>query len=292
MHDLLVISGTGFVGRAVVAALERRGRSVVTTSRGAGLPCDVRDPQGVDALIETVRPRGVVVCAGAPHDGPARELYGVHVTGTLNVLESVARHSVEAVVVLLGSAAEYGRVDPRALPIREDTPCEPIGLYGSSKLAQTQLAHAAADAWGIKVRTARLFNVVGPGMPQRYFFPALAARIRATPAGGTFPLRDAAATRDFVHVDDVADAVATLLDPAVADGIYNVATGIETSILEAATALGAMMGGARTIAAVSTDMPLRSVGCAAGMLRLEWSPRRTWQQALADVCTESARAAA
>jgi len=292
MRDTLVISGTGFIGRSVVAALERRGRSVVATGRGAGLACDVCDPQGVDAVIAGVRPQGVVVCAGAPHDGPARELYGVHVTGTLNVLESVARHSAEAVVVLLGSAAEYGRVDPRMLPIREDSPCEPIGFYGSSKLAQTQLAHAAAAAWGIKVRTARLFNVVGPGMPQRYFFPALAARIRTTPAGGAFPLRDAVATRDFVHVDDVADAVVTLLDPAVPNGVYNVATGIETSILEAATALGAMMGGVRPVAAASAVIPLRSVGSAAGLQCLGWSPRRTWTQALADVQAESARAAA
>jgi|694.fasta_scaffold32304_6 GDP-4-dehydro-6-deoxy-D-mannose reductase len=291
MHDVLVISGTGFIGRAVVDALERQGRAVVTTGRGTGRVCDVGDADAVDHLLAAVRPRGVVVCAGAPHDGPARDLYRVHVSGTLNVLESVARHCPEAVVVLLGSAAEYGRVEPARLPIREDEPCRPIGLYGTSKLAQTQLAHAAAAAWGLRVRTARLFNVVGPGMPARYFFPALAERIRTAPAGSTIPLRDGAATRDFVHVADVADALGLLLDPTVPDGIYNVSTGIETTVAEAAAVLGRLAGGIDATPEGGLNAPLRSAGDASRLRRLGWSPSHTWREALADVWRDSARAA-
>jgi len=291
MHDLLVVSGTGFVGRAVVEALEGQGHTVVTTGRGTGRACDVGDADAVDHLLAAVRPRGVVVCAGAPHDGPARDLYRVHVSGTLNVLESAARHAPEAVVVLLGSAAEYGRVEPARLPAGESEPCRPIGLYGTSKLAQTQLAHAAATAWGIRVRTARLFNVVGPGMPARYFFPALAGRIRSAPAGATITLRDAAATRDFVHVADVADALALLLDPAVEDGIYNVATGIETTVAEAAAVLGRLAGGIEATPERGLDLPVRSAGDASRLLGLGWNPTRSWRDALADVWRDSARAA-
>lgn len=291
MHDVLVISGTGFVGRAVVEALGRQGRSVITTGRGTGRECDVGDATAVDRLFAAVRPRGILVCAGAPHDGPARNLYHVHVGGTLNVLESVARHCPEAVVVLLGSAAEYGRVEPARLPIGEDEPCRPTGLYGTSKLAQTQLAHAAAAAWGLRVRTARLFNVVGPGMPARYFFPALAGRIRAAPAGSKIPLRDGAATRDFVHVADVADALGLLLDPTVADGIYNVATGIETTVAEAAAVLGHLAGGIEAIPEEGLNAPLRSAGDTSRLARLGWAPTRTWRDALADFWRDSARAA-
>lgn len=292
MHELLVISGTGFVGRAVTAALGGRGHDVLVTDRvTAGRACDVGDAAAVAALVAAVRPRGVVVCAGAPHDGPARDLYRVHVAGTLNVLEAVASHSPEAVVVLLGSAAEYGCVEAGRLPIREDEPCRPLGLYGCSKLAQTQLAHATASATGLRVRTARLFNVVGPGMPPRYFFPALAGRIRRVAAGGRFPLRDGESTRDFIHVDDVAAAVATLIDPAVPDGIYNVATGIETSVATAAALLGRLAGGAEAMAEGSGTSPLRSVGDASRLRRLGWEPGRSWREAIAEIWRETARAA-
>lgn len=291
MPDLLVISGTGFVGRAVVDALERQGRAVVMTGRGTGRVCDVGDATAVDRLLAAVRPQGVVVCAGAPHDGPARDLYRVHVNGTLNVLESVANHCPQAVVVLLGSAAEYGRVDPARLPIAEDEPCRPTGLYGTSKLAQTQLAHATAAARGLRVRTARLFNVVGPGMPARYFFQSLADRIRTTPRGTTFSLRDADSTRDFIHADDVAAGVATLLDPDVPDGIYNVATGVETSVAEAAAFLGHLAGGLRPVIDAPSGTPLRSAGNPAKLAGRGWAPRRSWRDAAAEIWAAAPRAA-
>lgn len=288
MHKSLVISGTGFIGRAVTTALERRGHDVLATGRGA---CDVGDAAAVERLVATVRPQGIVVCAGAPHDGPASDLYRVHVAGTLNVLDAVANHAPDTVVVLLGSAAEYGRIDAERLPIREDEPCRPIGAYGCSKLAQTQLAQATASLRNLRVRTARLFNVVGSGMPQRYFFAALARRVRRTPPGGRFPLRDGESTRDFIHVDDVAAAVATLVDPAVPDGIYNVATGIETSVATAAALLGHWAGGAEAMTEQPQENPLRSVGDASRLRRLGWGPLRSWREAIAEIWAETARAA-
>jgi GDP-4-dehydro-6-deoxy-D-mannose reductase len=213
------------------------------------------------------------------------------VTGTLNVLEAVLRHASEAPIVLLGSAAEYGRVDPERLPIREGETCRPLGFYGRSKLAQTHLGETAAATWGQRVRTARLFNVVGPGMPARFFFPTLAERIRSASAGDTFPLRDGAATRDFIHVDDVAEAVMTLLDPGLEAGVYNVATGVETSIVATAAFLGRLAGGVRALPEGPDTNPVRSVGDATRLHRLGWTPRRSWQEALTEVWQSSSSVA-
>lgn len=284
MSRVLVIAAAGFVGRAVVAALSRRSREVVTAARrGADVACDVTDAAQVDAAIRTAAPEAVVACCGAPHDGPAADLYAVHALGTLHLLEAVRRHAAAAPVVLVGSAAEYGPAAPHDLPVREDHPCSPAGVYGCSKLAQTQLARLAQDAWGLRVRTARLFNAVGPGMPPRYFFPALAARLRGREPGGTFALRDGDSTRDFVHVDDVGEAVALLADGAAPDGVFNVATGVETSVREAAAHLGLLAGGLTPVDDGPAGPSSRSVGDAARLRSLGWQPCRTWRQAIADI---------
>jgi nucleoside-diphosphate-sugar epimerase len=291
MSRVLVISAAGFVGRAVAAALRRRKHDLVTASRratdGSGeLACDVTNAGQVERTIRDVAPAAVAVCCGAPHDGPAADLYAVHALGTLHVLEAVRRHAAAAPVVLIGSAAEYGPTEPRQLPVREDHPCRPAGVYGCSKLAQADLARFAQESWGLRVRTARLFNAVGPGMPQRYFFPALAARLRGLAAGGTFPLRDGDSTRDFIHVDDVGEAVAFLADTSVPDGVYNVATGLETSVREAAEYLGELAGRLTPVDDGTAAPPNRSVGDAARLRSLGWTPRRTWRQAIADIWSQ------
>jgi nucleoside-diphosphate-sugar epimerase len=284
MPRVLVIAAAGFVGRAVVQALARRPCELVTAARhGADVACDVTDAAQVDAAIRTAAPDAVVNCSGAPHDGPAADLYAVHALGTLHLLEAVRRHAAAAPVVLIGSAAEYGPAAPQELPVREDHPCRPAGVYGCSKLAQAQLARLAQDSWGLRVRTVRLFNAVGPGMPGRYFFPALAARLRGREPGGTFPLRDGDSTRDFVHVDDVGEAVALLVDGALPDGVFNVATGVETSVREAAAHLGLLAGGLKPVDDGPAGPASRSAGDATRLQSLGWQPRRTWRQAIEDI---------
>ena len=155
----------------------------------------------------------------------------------------------------------------------------------------TLLGETAAAVWGLRVRTARLFNVVGAGMPARFFFPTLAERIRAASAGGAFPLRNSAATRDFIHVADVAEAVATLLDDGIDDGVYNVATGVETSIIAAASFLGMLAGGLMPVPEGPDARPLRSVGDATRLRGLSWTPIRTWQEAPSEVWQDVSRVA-
>ena len=120
-------------------------------------------------MIERERPDWVIQCAGATHCSDPSELYKLHVDGTRNVLSAVARFVPKAVVILLGSAAEYGPVAPEQLPIQEQQICKPATPFGASKLAQTQLAEAAAEEWGLRVLTVRPFNILGPGLPEHYF---------------------------------------------------------------------------------------------------------------------------
>jgi GDP-4-dehydro-6-deoxy-D-mannose reductase len=244
--------------------------------------CDVTDAASVERLIGELRPAAVVNCAGVTDGADPAPYYAVHVGGTLNVLTAVRRHVPASPVVLLGSAAEYGPVGGERLPVREDHPPAPATFYGASKLAQTHLGLVAASAWGLNVRTARPFNVIGAGLPKQYFLAALAGRLKGLPERSTFAVRDAEATRDLIDIRDAAAAIALLTRPDVPAGVYNVATGTETAIGAAAAYLGELAGGMTPVPGEGAGRVSvsRSAGDGSRLRALGWSPRFGWRDAV------------
>jgi GDP-4-dehydro-6-deoxy-D-mannose reductase len=210
----------------------------------------------------------------------------------MNVLEAVRRHSPGTGVMLLGSAAEYGVTLPEDLPVRETHPTIPHSFFGDSKLAQTQLGRTAAKLWGLRVISVRPFNVIGPGLPEHYFAAALGAKLRRLSLERgvrTFPLQNSNATRDFVDVRDVVEALVLLTElPASSSGtVFNICTGIETPLLQAARELGQLAGGFVPIPgddAASRGGTIRSRGDSQ-LLRecTGWEPRYSWRESLLDM---------
>ncbi|MBI1314883.1 NAD-dependent epimerase/dehydratase family protein [bacterium] len=268
MPKVLVIAGTSFIGRHVCEHLCETDCDVVATSRrktvGGGHDttfCELTNADSVKAVIRDVAPDWIIQCGGATSSRDPRELYRTHVDGTLNVIEAAKQLVPEASLCIFGSAAEYGPVSERELPVSEDCPCRPMTFFGASKLAQTYLAQAAAATNGQKIVIVRPFNVIGPGLPDFYFASSLARRLlklreEHAPPGTSFDIFNADSTRDFIDVRDVARAVTALLvrleaaDPTNAEStgvtsgpVFNLATGVETSLLDVATLLGDLAGG-------------------------------------------------
>jgi nucleoside-diphosphate-sugar epimerase len=299
MTTVLVVAGNSFVGGHLCRALRERGLQVVATARGADAPpgterCDLTDRGRVEEVVAAARPQAVFQCAGATGTEDPGLLYGLHVGGTLNVLSAVARHAPSAPVVLLGSAAEYGAVGPEALPVNEDHPAAPRSFFGASKLAQTHAGQAAAAEWHLSVLVARPFNVIGPGLPPRYFAASVAGRlIRAKAAGtsGDVPVVNAEATRDFVDVRDVAEALVGLMTraapPAGTMAVYNIASGRETRLRAVAGKLCQLAGGFRAVDAGpgrSRSGISRSCGDASRLREaIGWTPRINWERSVADL---------
>jgi GDP-4-dehydro-6-deoxy-D-mannose reductase len=297
MNDrALVFAGGSFLGRHVCEALRRAGKQVVWTSRrrlaGAAL-CDVTDREQIERLTAKVRPAYVVQCSGATTTTDPAAMFDVHVRGSLNVLEAVSRHAPHAAILLFGSAAEYGTVEPHALPVDENHPTAPRSFFGASKLAQTELARAAAAERRLRVTVVRPFNVVGPGLPPHYFAAALARRLRdlARTSAREFPVSNLTATRDFVDVRDVVAAAVALLARSAAQSstfdVYNAASGIETPLYAVAARLGELAGGLTPIdggGAASRSSLARSCGDAAKLRRdVGWSPQRSWRESIDDL---------
>jgi len=128
------------------------------------------------------------------------------------------------------------------LPSRADrTPAAPTSVYGATKLAQEHLLTAWAQAQGVATTVLRLQNVYGPGQSLTNSYTGIVSLFsQLARAGESIPLyEDGAITRDFVLIDDVADAIVAVLDrgPAGRTGPYDVGTGVGTTIAALARAI-------------------------------------------------------
>jgi dTDP-L-rhamnose 4-epimerase len=150
----------------------------------------------------------------------------------------LARHEWEPRCSGCGSALE-------PVPTREDDRLQPASIYAATKLAQEELVRVAASAQGLAHTILRFQNVYGEGQslnnPYTGILSIFSTRIRL---GLSLPIfEDGLETRDFVHVEDVADAVLTsVLKPAIDGTTANVGSGQATSIMTVATLLAQIMG--------------------------------------------------
>lgn len=297
MGPALLIGADSFVGRHLADHLRAVGTPFVGSRRTprAGEPaCDLLIPEQVERLLRSARPRCVFLCAGLTNRDSADDMFRLHERATGDLLGAVARHCAGAVVVLFGSAAEYGAVAEAALPVTEDTPPRPLSPYGQSKLAQYRVACRLAREHGLRVHVVRPFNVLGPGLGPHHLVPSLIARLRAAKRAGSFgpfPVSNPDATRDWVHARDLADAVvrlATSAPPAPGEvGLFNVATGRETAVLDVAAHLCSLAGEFHAVggdAARSRTGIDRSCGDSGRLRALTgWEPKTTWQCAVEEM---------
>jgi GDP-4-dehydro-6-deoxy-D-mannose reductase len=193
-------------------------------------PLDITDRAAVMARVTAERPDVVYHLAARSHVGQSWEdgdlLTEVNVAGTDHVLEACIRAAVGRVLVV-GSAEQYGAVEPDDLPVGESTPFRPITPYGASKVAAEESAFTAYRDHGLAVVCVRAFNHTGPGQSPTFLVPGLAARIAAAEHDGTdeITLGNMDPVRDFSDVRDVVRAYAFLAADGVPGEAYNVCSG-------------------------------------------------------------------
>ena len=157
-------------------------------------------------------------------------------------------------LVFSSSAAVYGATQGSG--ITEDAPTEPINAYGATKLIGEWMVRDAAAATGIAATCLRYFNVAGAGSPELgdlavlNLVPMVFERIDRGAAprvfGADYPTPDGTCVRDFVHVLDVAEAHVAAADALVGapsgSRVYNVGTGVGSSVLEMIDAIARASG--------------------------------------------------
>lgn len=196
-----------------------------------------------------------------------------NVIGTLNALE-LARKLDVASFVYASSVAVYG--EPIRLPIDESHPTDPSNLYGLSKLMGEQLAMRYMEDYGMSVTSLRYFNVYGPRMRSGPYSGVIHRFITALLRGEAVRVfGDGNQTRDFVYVEDVAEAnVRALLSRR--RGVFNIGTGVETSVNELLAIICELLGvEARVIHEPPRkgDVRRSRASCEAAKSLLGWEPK-------------------
>ena len=182
--------------------------------------------------------------------------YASNVGGTLALLQAMRRHGVDR-LVFSSTAAVFGQ--PQAPRIDEDHPRNPINPYGASKAMVERILVDAAHAYGLRSVALRYFNAAGASpdgaigeshAPETHLIPnVLRAALGTGPAlkvfGDDWPTPDGTCVRDYVHVDDLADAHLRALDYIDANAgahAFNLGNGTGFSVREVIAAAEAVSG--------------------------------------------------
>jgi UDP-glucose 4-epimerase len=303
---VLVTGGAGYVGGVSVDAILAAGHDVVvlddiTTGHAAVVPSEAvlvtgsyGDEPVVRGLLETHQIDAILHCAARSLVGesvrdPAR-YYRDNVAGGVALLEA-ARAAGVTRLVFSSTAAVYGV--PDRTPIEEDDPLRPINTYGETKRTFEGALHWYGEAYGFRSVVLRYFNVAGASArlgevhnPETHLIPnVLAAAEGGAPLtlfGDDYPTPDGTPIRDYIHVEDLADAhVAALLATETGSGtplICNLGTSSGFSVREV-LASAARFAGREIVHSVGPrragDPPVLVASNARARETLGWSPRRS-----------------
>lgn len=222
----------GFVGRRFDTRLRASGHEVVGVDREV----EITDADQVSASLAGARPDAVVHLAAVSSSAAANaepELAArVNYLGTLVVLEAARVHAPGARVLLVTSGEIYGVAPVGSPPFREEDPLAPRTPYARTKACADRLGARHAER-GLDVVRVRPFNHTGPGQAPDFVAPSFARQVARIRRGEQEPLLRVGnldSVRDFLDLEDVLDAYERLLDPAVAAGAYNVASGVGVRI--------------------------------------------------------------
>jgi UDP-glucose 4-epimerase len=190
---------------------------------------------GADALVHMAALR-ITACAAQP-----REAFEVMCEGTFNLVEAAQAAGVKKIVAA-STASVYGLAE--TFPTTESHhPYDNRTWYGAAKVMLEGLLRSYNDMYGLPYVALRYFNVYGPRMDIHGKYTEVLIRWMERLDAGQPPLilGDGTQTMDFVYVEDVARANVLALAGEASDEVFNVASGVETSLDELAAALMRVM---------------------------------------------------
>jgi UDP-glucose 4-epimerase len=294
---VLVTGGAGFVGSALVRRLMESGARVTVlddlfTGRRDALPAGaefiegsvvdeplVRDLVKRHTVVFHLAARNIIASTANPRDD-----FATNIGGTLNVLMAARESNVER-VVYTSSASIYG--NPNTIPINEDDRLVPLTPYAVSKLAGEHYCIAFYESYGLPVAVVRYSNVYGPYQrPENPYCGVVSKFLIAAYAGKALPIHgDGGQTRDYTFVEDAVEATLLAATHPRAEGeVFNVGTGVETSVHDLALAIGRVSGRTVTLEHIDRrdidNIRRRVVNIEKIRRMLRWSPQVTLERGL------------
>jgi UDP-glucose 4-epimerase len=301
---VLATGGAGYVGSATVRYLINQGHEVwvydnLTTGHRRSIPADILiegELQNKANLVEVLRTKKIdavmhfaaSISVGESVEKPAY-YYRNNVVNSLNLLEAMQETSVNR-IIFSSTAAVY---EPKSDgPLQEDSPKGPGSPYAVSKYTMERMIEDFSVAYGLGYTLLRYFNACGASGdgkfgedhdPESHLIPlilkaALGQRDKIYIFGNDYDTPDGTCIRDYIHVDDLADAHVRALE-AIEPGkgqVYNIGTGEGNSVLEVLRTAEDVVGheiSKETVARRAGDSSRLVAGSKKLRRELGWSPR-------------------
>jgi GDP-4-dehydro-6-deoxy-D-mannose reductase len=237
MKKILITGCAGYTGRHLIDRLvtinkncRLYGLDVIPKSPSKKVTyyrCDMLNKTQLESVIKKIRPDTIFNLTGSM-TADKQQSFAINVTATKNLFDVILRLRLSPVILIIGSAAEYGLVKKSELPIKETLLAKPVTVYAISKTTQTLLSRQYAKTRNLKIVIARTFNLVGPGQPPALFCGSIINQLSLIKQSKQKPeifVGNIKPRRDFVDVRDAVDAYIKLTSVKKYGEIFNVGSG-------------------------------------------------------------------
>jgi GDP-4-dehydro-6-deoxy-D-mannose reductase len=234
---ILITGASGFFGRHLCkyisgldSSVELIGADIVENgieNCRSFYSVDLTSDGDVSRLISQTKPECIVHLAGLFSANNDFEIYRSNILSATAVLEAVRKSKPDATVLIIGSAAEYGLIEPDRLPIDETSPCKPVTPYGVSKQLATEIAMYYHRVHGLCTMVARPFQLIGKGVTTRLAPGAFAEQLKKciSERCKVIKVGNLESSRDFLDVRDAAEAVWLLSQKPAPGQVFNLCSG-------------------------------------------------------------------
>lgn len=298
---ILITGASGFAGHYLLNYARTQKATLAGISRSRSLPDDVVCFSG-DLLAPEVAAQAVCAFtpdvifhlaaqtpANTPNSSPHNWLTN-NPLATYHLFEAVRHFAPQTRIVVVSSSAVYGHIGLNQLPITEEMPLQPATMYGVSKASQELVAQHYVQAYSMDIVRVRSFNLVGSGEPTGMITSILASQVAAIIRGERehIQIRHLLTKRDYTDIRDAVRAYWLLGEHGVSGQVYNLCTGIATSV---STVLDIIFAHAGLTAPVEETDPhfgandiLEQSGSSARLQAATgWQPEITLNQSLAEL---------
>ncbi len=277
MIDAVVTGGSGFIGARLVSRLRANGADVHALSSRDGDIASLATWERIPAARVLFHLAGRSYVPDSWRDSAA--FMQTNVVGAEQALAYCRRAGARMV---MASAYVYGI--PQRLPISENDRVNPNNPYALSKWLAEELGSFASSYHGIPVTALRIFNVYGRGQREEFLIPSIIRQVKEARA---IQVQDLMPRRDYIHVEDVVDAMLLAGQECRGFRRFNIGSGVSLSVSEIVDTIQQVAG---------TDLPVNSAnqprmneipdvraGIDAASQALGWGPNRTFEEGIREI---------
>jgi nucleoside-diphosphate-sugar epimerase len=228
--NILVTGSRGALGNALSPLMQShyKDHKIFKTSRNSNdeFKCELTNAAEVKNLIKLVRPK-LIFHLAASFSNDFEMAVKSNVIALDNICKALIDEKLQSRIIIFGSAAEYGVIEPAENPVSEKQILRPVSIYGISKVMQTELAKYYTRVSNLEIINARVFNLSIPGLSSRLFYGRAEQLIKDFKSGkiNTLEFGNLNTSRDYIGIKAASKQIFDIADYGLSGETYNVGSG-------------------------------------------------------------------